>query len=461
MRIVLTVHAFPPSRLAGTEIYTESYAAALARAGHQVHVFAAEKDIRRQDLTVREESRGGFHLTWVTNNLFLSNFRETYERPPIADRFRQLLDRVKPDLVHAMHAMDLGVGVLRHARERGIPLGYTLHDYWFTCARWGQRHHPDGYVCETVRHETCAACLRTLPWRQPRGAAGALRGLRWLQENFGIDLAGPVKSAARAARAGKAAFSSGESRSSSAPLTARDVEERERHLRAEAVEDVDLFLAPSKFLRDQMVAWGIPRKKLLTSMIGIDKRPLRRVRRTPSRLLRVSFHGSLMRTKGAHVLLEAWARLPKDAAARGILTVRGAPRDAAYAREVARLSKRAGAVLEREFPRRDLAAKLSATDLLVVPSIWWENSPLAILEGLEARVPLLVSDLGGMAELVPEGRGGYRFPPGDPVALAALLEECLRSPGKLAACVERPVPVRSIDDDARQLPAKILEHHVA
>jgi glycosyltransferase involved in cell wall biosynthesis len=195
-------------------------------------------------------------------------------------------------------------------------------------------------------------------------------------------------------------------------------------------------------------------------MIGIDKRVLRGIQRTRSQRVRVAFHGSLMRTKGAHVLLEAWLRLPKNVASLGILTIRGAYRDAAYGRQIAALAERAGAVLEGEFRREDLCAKLSQTDLLVVPSIWWENSPLAILEGLAARVPLVVSNLGGMAELVDEGRGGYRFRPGDPDDLARVLRQCLESPAHVARCVSREIAVRTIDDDARELPVKILEHHI-
>jgi glycosyltransferase involved in cell wall biosynthesis len=242
-------------------------------------------------------------------------------------------------------------------------------------------------------------------------------------------------------------------------LTAADLDERDRHLRAEAVANVDLFLSPSKFLHDELVTWGIPKKQIATSMIGIDRRSLRGLHRTRSPRVRVAFHGSLMRTKGAHVVLEAWARLPKNVAALGTLTIRGAPRDAAYLKEVSALAKRAGAILDREFPRSELAAKLSETDLLVVPSIWWENSPLAILEGLAARIPLLVSNLGGMAELVEEGRGGYRFRPGDPDDLARGLRQCLESPAHLARCVSREIAVRTIDDDARELPVKILQHH--
>ncbi len=62
-----------------------------------------------------------------------------------------------------------------------------------------------------------------------------------------------------------------------------------------------------------------------------------------------------------------------------------------------------------------------------------ENRPLIVLEALCAGVPLLVSDLGGMAELVREDRDGWRFPAGDATALAERLRAVLRDPALLAA----------------------------
>ena len=456
MRIALLVHSFPPARLGGTEVYSEAYARALVRAGHEVFVYAAEKDVARADLSTREGStsqRDGITVTWITNNLFLGDFRETFDRPALVKPFEEFLDRAKPALLHAMHLIDVGASAPAAARRRAIPVGFTLHDYWLSCPRWGQRFHPDGAICEKIDLERCADCMTQFTWRQPKGAAGAARGFRWVRDNLGVDLATPAKKTLRTLRAkGVAAAPRGDA----AELRAR-LEERVRFLREQAIDAVDLFLSPSKFLADEMVRFGIPKNRIVVSMLGIEKDWVSKVSRRPAPKTRVAFHGSLMRTKGAHVLLEAWGKLPADLRARASLTLRGAAREPAYVEELKRAAKRVGAVVEGEFPRSELAAKLSATDLLVVPSIWWENSPLSILEALAARVPLLVSDLGGMAELVREGRGGYRFRVGDAEDLARVLRECLETPGRLSECVAADAAVRSIDDDARELPRRILE----
>ena len=69
---------------------------------------------------------------------------------------------------------------------------------------------------------------------------------------------------------------------------------------------------------------------------------------------------------------------------------------------------------------------LAETDLLIVPSVWYENSPFTIHEAVTTRTPVLVSDLGGMAELVEPGRNGWRFRPGDVGHLREHLERILR-----------------------------------
>jgi len=96
-----------------------------------------------------------------------------------------------------------------------------------------------------------------------------------------------------------------------------------------------------------------------------------------------------------------------------------------YQQQLAASARACGAVLGGLLDRAGVARVLAETDLLVVPSLWFENSPLVILEALASRTPLLVSDLGGMAELVEEGVSGFHFAFGDAQSLAAKLGAAL------------------------------------
>ena len=69
-----------------------------------------------------------------------------------------------------------------------------------------------------------------------------------------------------------------------------------------------------------------------------------------------------------------------------------------------------------------MADELSRIDVLVVPSIWYENAPLVVYSALAAGVPVVATDLGGLSETIVHGRNGLLFEPGNPAALAAELE---------------------------------------
>jgi len=71
-----------------------------------------------------------------------------------------------------------------------------------------------------------------------------------------------------------------------------------------------------------------------------------------------------------------------------------------------------------EYRHEDLPALMEKVDWVVVPSIWWENSPLVIQEAFMYGRPVICSDIGGMAEKVRDGVDGLHFRAGDPESLA-------------------------------------------
>jgi glycosyltransferase involved in cell wall biosynthesis len=92
----------------------------------------------------------------------------------------------------------------------------------------------------------------------------------------------------------------------------------------------------------------------------------------------------------------------------------------------------------------EIGGLLESLDILVVPSLWYENSPVTILDARVRGIPCLVSDLGGMKELVPDPR--LRFAMGDAEDLSdrmrSLVEKGLREP------LRSPVPP-SLEEDAQ------------
>lgn len=429
MRILFVCHDFLPAHAAGTEIHTWQLAKRLQARGHEAHVFAAEKDVGRADRSLVRRTFDGIGVHELVNNLFYEGFRETWEWAPAERAFGAVLDELRPDVVHVMHLLYLSVGCVEEARRRGIPVVYTLHDYWLACARFGQRIHADGSVCHAIEHARCGSCLARTKLAQTPLERRTARALAALRRVSGLDLARAARGAARLlpARAKPVAPEA------SARLAAA-MAERERELRARLVPAVHAFLAPSRFLFEAFRQWGIPAEKLRHEPYGIDLAPFAALERRPAERLRVRFLGTFAPHKAPHLVLEAWERLPAALRARATLSLHGSRAHFPdYVARCERLAARVGARDEGEVARERVPALLVETDLLVVPSVWFENSPLVIHEALAARTPLVVSDFGGMAELVTPGRDGWRFAVGDAAALARALEQALGDPAALAA----------------------------
>jgi glycosyltransferase involved in cell wall biosynthesis len=296
-------------------------------------------------------------------------------------------------------------------------------------------------VCDRIDFGRCGTCLPSFKWAQTpaqRRVGAAIAGVR---SATGIDL-GPIarRTAGAIARGDAPAFAPPPP--DVAAAMEKEAESRSRALFDRIVPAVDLFLAPSRFLRDRLAReWGIPEAKIEHLRFGMDLAAFRAHPRTTSPILRVGFVGSLIAAKGPHVLLEAWKRIPMELRARGSLALHGpALHEPEYVARLQSLATEAGARILGPIDRAEVPRALASIDLLVVPSVWFENAPLVIAEALAARTPLLVSDLGGMSELVEEGRGGWRFRIGDAGDLARKLGDLLADRARLASLAPAPEP---------------------
>jgi glycosyltransferase involved in cell wall biosynthesis len=210
---------------------------------------------------------------------------------------------------------------------------------------------------------------------------------------------------------------------------------------------VDHFIAPSRFLADRYVAWGLPETKISVlenipygqqepPALSPAERPLPGSRGGKPRL-RVGFFGQISPLKGVMVLLHA-AILLRSARVRGIIfDIFGD-----YTNQPPEFQEQVVAALNDKnldknviyhgpYENEEVNALMQTVDVVVVPSIWWENSPVVIQEALRNRRPVVCSDIGGMAEKVRPGRDGMHFKVADAASLAILLEDLLTNPETL------------------------------
>ena len=98
-----------------------------------------------------------------------------------------------------------------------------------------------------------------------------------------------------------------------------------------------------------------------------------------------------------------------------------------------------------------LPALMAAVDWVVVPSIWWENSPLVIQEAFAFGRPVICSDIGGMAEKVDDGVNGLHFRARDVESLATAIERAVADPSLWSTLRSHVTPAHSMDDHVARL----------
>ena len=462
MRILEVVHGFPPAALGGSEIYAEAHARALQEhGGDDVLVLTREHDPNRAEYDVRAADRDGLRVLCI-NNTFRDTrtFEDTYRNEAIGAIAARVIDEFKPDVAHVHHLTCLSTTIVRSLADRRIPCFLTLHDYWLLCHR-GQLLDVDYRVCDGPDAESgdaCHACLGPAGGAGALGFAGALT-MRALERRLPAAPAQALRQVAE--RASALVFSNGEAKE----------QERRRiaHMR-EVCAGVTHFLAPSRYMRDRFVRFGVPPEKITVTGYGIDhaRFPIRlkpdptshRTWGPPSGgPLRLGFLGSLMASKAPHLLLEAIGHLPPGSVSvdlyGGHVAYHG---DDGYREQLEPLLRQAGVRLHGAIEHERVAGALSSIDVLVVPSIWPENSPLVILEAFRAGLPVVASRIGGIPEVVADGENGLLFCAGDSVALAGAIARLLQEPGLLDTLRAGIPPVRSIEDDVRFARSLYQEH---
>jgi glycosyltransferase involved in cell wall biosynthesis len=211
---------------------------------------------------------------------------------------------------------------------------------------------------------------------------------------------------------------------------------------------VDLFVAPSASIGRHFEALGLDPGKIRVSDYGF--RPAPPLPRTPrqvaTRRLRIGFVGTLVWHKGVHILVDAVRRLPSDA--YEVLLYGDTDVFPDYVAELRRAATGLPVHFKGGFDTSAIGEIYRQFDVLVVPSLWLENSPLVIHEAFQAGVPVVGARMGGIADLVQDGINGALYDADSPDSLSGVLAAILATPACLDDWMRRLPAVKSIADDA-------------
>lgn len=377
-RILVVAHNHPSLHPGGTEIFAHDLTQAYREQGCEVLFLGATNAMHRGP-------HPGTALQAIGEDVVL--WSAHYDRFHMSqiDHYgtlqdlATLLEEFRPDVIHVHHLVLIGAEFLTLAR-RLLPqaaIVMTLHDYYPICHHDGLMVRPgDRQRCNGSSPSACHGCFPEI---------GSDRFL--LRERF-------IKT----------------------------------HLAA-----VDRFVAPSRFLCQRYVDWGLPGERI---EVIANARPTQEAaphRQAKGRRTSFGYFGNLNPWKGVLPLLQAAQLLRASGDTEFSLRIHGGAPFQSEAFTAAFDKALAGAEGVAThcgpYSRNEVPGLMAEIDWVVMPSIWWENAPLVIQEAFQHRRPPIVSGIGGMAEMVRDEIDGLHARPGDPVALARTLRRAMEEAG--------------------------------
>lgn len=322
----------------------------------------------------------------------LKNIVKIFYNRQAVKNLTKLILKEKPDLAHLHNiAHHLSPAIIPILKKHKIPVVQTLHDYKLICPNY--RLFSRNKVCQNCRP------ARQSPSAKPMAGGGG-KYYRCLIQNC---------------------IKGSRARSMLAML--------EAYLHnsiLKTYDSVDRFIAPSRFMADICAEFGVPAEKIRVVYNFLGPRLV--AAETASNFEPVSgdyllYFGRLSEEKGIEVLLGAMARVD----ARWKLKITGVGPDFEKLKVQSEKLKVNDRVefLGLKFGE-ELENLISNAAAIVIPSLWPENMPMSMLEAMGRGKVVIASRIGGIGEVIEDGRSGFLVEPGDEAALAAAIDRLPR-----------------------------------
>ena len=282
-----------------------------------------------------------------------------------ARRIGALIEAARPQVAHAHNIYHhLSPSVLVAMHRRAIPVVMTLHDLKLACPAY--KMHTRGAICEACR----GGALRNVVINRCIQNSAAMSALVWLESTLHQSLNVYMRTVTR-------------------------------------------FVVPSRFFLAKFSEWGIDTSRFvhIPNSIDLDAMPMQGASGQTFVYL-----GRLVPEKGVATLIKAaaLAQVPlriigtgsEETALRGLATRTGG--------EVEFMGYLSGAALR---------AALSSARAVVVPSEWYENAPISVMEAAASGLPVIGANIGGIPELIRPGETGFVFESGSVEVLAEVLAQ--------------------------------------
>ena len=300
----------------------------------------------------------------------------------INTEFADFLREMQPDVIHFQHVFRIGLEAIQVARKLlpNTKILFTIHEYIMICHREGQmvRTINNNELCSEASPARCHQCFPN--------------------------------------------------------ITPQDFKIRESFIKSH-LELVDQFISPSHFLKDRFVKWGIPEEKITVIENGrhIDPpSPFRTIRKGEKRNV-FGYFGQINPYKGVMLAIDAVKQLVKSGYTDFRLELFGNVEQQSEEFKTMFFETLAEykdhIFFHGRYKNEDVARLIKVVDWVIIPSTWWENSPLVIQEVFMHKRPIIASDIGGMAEKVENEKTGLHFKVRSDASLAETMRRAAETPG--------------------------------
>jgi glycosyltransferase involved in cell wall biosynthesis len=378
MKIVYLVHQFYPEFYTGTEKFVLNLSTIMQKAGNRVKVITYSfyedsfYDQRRGGMLCKEFLYKGIPVLAIKHKQLPDDLHHAIGNTALAEIADDLINVEQADVVHIGHTMRVGA-LAQALKPLGIPYILTLTDFFLACPK-----------------------VNLVSSRQPL-------------------CNGPEQ---------------GEACGKLCPELQSDY----IHQRLESAKNIlfnaRILVAPSAFVAGLFMR-EFPGLAVKVVHHGLSFERLKRNERTYATGDRIVFcyAGSFNPHKGTHVLVEAFRRLnPSNA----VLKIYGSGPDESYVKSLTSMAATNGNIeFCGVFPESQTGEVLSNVDVVVVPSLCYENYPMTLHEALACNIPVIATKLGGMAEKIKDGFNGFLFEMGDSRHLQTVLKAIVNDPAVL------------------------------
>lgn len=415
MKVLIFVHCFFPDHFYGTETYTLDIARNLRELGHESIVVSAifPGEAQKESLISYSEYNDIPVYTIDKNYIPHTRVKDTYYQPDNISVLEQLITDIAPDIIHVTHLINHTASLLEVVNKLGIPVVATFTDFYGFCFN-NKLEASDGSLCTgpNIKRSNCLACylkaksaeITASHIERYIGKYPISKIFAWVIRNL-INI--PII------------------RKNKAFNFAVDIVHRPDVL-SNYYSYYNAAISPTNFLTKAYQSNGL-QIPIYDIKFGVD---LPRIDKSPRPIIdspiRFGFIGQIAPHKGISVLVEAFSYLDQSKAE--LLVFGSGDQDFDYFSKLKQMSKGCNIKFCGTFPKEDMSNIFDRLDFLVIPSLWYENSPLVLLNSLASKTPVIASDVEGMTEFINSGGNGFVFKMGNVQELQKILSMIISAP---------------------------------